>query len=55
MVHIGWPQGVYLAWTLLGILGAGLLHGKVHRYNGWSWFISSMVNLAFLWWGGFFR
>jgi hypothetical protein len=37
MIHIGWPQGIYLAWTVLGILCAGMQHNQSIPRNGWGW------------------
>lgn len=55
-MKIGIPQIIML--VLLAInLGIHMKkHGEPHleHYNGWTMFFATAINIALLWWGGFF-
>uniref|UniRef100_UPI003F8101A9 hypothetical protein n=1 Tax=Xanthomonas sp. 0924 TaxID=2835534 RepID=UPI003F8101A9 len=54
---MGAAQLIYLALTMLG-LGMGIAqHGepKTGRHNAVSTIVATVLILALLWWGGFFR
>lgn len=56
-IHIGWPQGIYLALTLLGLAVALNRHGKSKegKHDAGTSFIATGIVLALLMWGGFFN
>lgn len=56
-MHIGWPQGIVLSLLLihLGIYIAKHGEPRNEKYNVLYAFISVILNLALLWWGGFFK
>jgi hypothetical protein len=54
-MHIGWPQGIYLALVFLS-LGIGIAnHGRPRPpYNGGLHVVGVLIVLPLLYWGGFF-
>ena len=55
-MKIGIPQTIMLA-TLAINLGIHMKHHKaphLEYYNGWVMFFATAINIALLWWGGFF-
>jgi hypothetical protein len=59
-VHIGWPQGIYLTLTAIGLLrtvyqqmGSRNAGDAVATVAGQ--FIATGLMVALLWWGGFFN
>lgn len=55
-IHIGWPQGIMLAWFLLVLALNVRFHGKPKTglHNGWAGFTVQCLIYAVLFWGGFF-
>lgn len=55
-MHIGWPQGIYLALTLIGFGSAIAEHGKPKsgEHDAVVPTIASLIILTILYWGGFF-
>jgi hypothetical protein len=56
MIHIGWPQGILLAFEFIGVCATALLNGKPKNGThdlGARIFASALV-LGLLYWGGFF-
>ena len=52
---IGWPQGIYLIITLIGLIIAGIEHGKPREPgNVWYNIIATFIAILLLLWGGFF-
>ena len=52
---IGWPQGIYLLMTLVGLVVAVLEHGKPRKpSNVWVSLLATVIIYALLIWGGFF-
>jgi len=55
MIRIGWPQAIYIALTLVGLVYAGIQHGRQREpRNAWHDLFGSAVAWALLWFGGFF-
>jgi hypothetical protein len=55
-MHIGWPQGILLALVAFGLFVSALEHGKPRsNQNAWLTLIATVIQLALLVWGGFFR
>lgn len=56
-MHIGWPQGIYLALIFMGIEIAVSKYGKqkLGTYGIWEILIGPVMVLSLLWWGGFFK
>lgn len=55
-MHIGWPQGIMVVLLLLGTGSSIAKHGQPHDpYNGGMSFVSLLITLALLYWGGFFN
>ena len=49
-------QIIYLAMALVGLLLVANKHGKPRdNYNFWNHLIASIIQLAILYWGGFFN
>jgi len=55
-MNIGWPQGIYIAIVLLGLLITAAKDGEPMegRYNFSLRFMLSICIFGLLWWGGFF-
>ena len=53
---IGWPQGLYLALTFLGIGISISRHGKARegKHSLWTDTVSTGMVIGLLYWGGFF-
>jgi len=54
------PQVVMIVLIICGILIEIVNHGKLKdveacHYNGWRGFISALITVALLWWGGFWK
>lgn len=56
-IYIGWPQGIYLVLTLIGIFDALEKHNKPKygKHDAGSSFFATGVVMALLVWGGFFN
>jgi hypothetical protein len=56
-LHIGWPQGLYLCLTALGLLVMAAQHGqnKKGKYDIVSSLIGTVLVFSLLIWGGFFN
>ena len=55
--HVGWPQAIYLILVLVS-LGVNIeRHGKSRTVteNAWTSAIATVLVVALLMWGGFFR
>ena len=51
-----WPQLVYLALTITGVIYSTLQHGKPRtNENVWTVLIATAISLVLLYCGGFFR
>jgi hypothetical protein len=54
-MHIGWPQGILLAMTLLGFGIVAAKHGEPRsNYSFPTTFVAVGIELGLLYWGGFF-
>lgn len=54
--HLGWPQIVLIAMTILGLILTARDHGKPRTpTNFWTHITSITISYALLIWGGFFR
>lgn len=53
---MGWPQVIYLALLLYGVLDATAHHGEPKRgnNNGWITMVSACISAGLMYWGGFF-
>ena len=47
-------QFILLALMFLGLGVTIAKHGEPTEHDGWVTFISMIINLSLLWWGGFF-
>lgn len=56
MENMGWPQVIYLALLLCGVLNAILHHGETEtkKYNAWISLTSAVLTIGLVYWGGFF-
>ncbi len=55
-IQLGWPQAIYIAITLLGLILAAKDHGKPREPSSfWTQLIGSGITYVLLIWGGFFR
>lgn len=55
-IHIGLPQGILLALVAAGLIASTVEHGKPRNLtNAYITFVSALIELALLAWGGFFR
>jgi hypothetical protein len=56
-IYIGWPQGIYLGLTVIGIFDALDKHNKPKygKHDAGSSFFATGIVLALLMWGGFFN
>lgn len=54
---MGWPQIIYLALLLYGVIDEATHHGetKTGRRNGWATLISACISSGLAYWGGFFN
>jgi hypothetical protein len=56
IMYFGVPQVIYLALIILGLGIAIAKHGQPRdNYNGGVTFIAAIIELALLYWGGFFK
>lgn len=54
-IHLGWPQIIYIALSVLGLVDCTINHGKPRLpYNAWSMLSATIIYTLLLWWGGFF-
>lgn len=58
-MEVGWPEGIWIAYTLFMLTSAALLNGHPHEPwpKKWSFPVSVMSavwSFLLLWWGGFF-
>lgn len=54
-MSIGWPQGIYIAITLLALMQAFAKDGEPRGpYSASSAAIGAVLGMLLLWWGGFF-
>lgn len=54
-LHIGWPQGIYLALIIMDLVLMAYKHGKPRKnYSIWEYVVSAAIVLTLLFWGGFF-
>ena len=55
-IHIGWPEGIYLALLFFAFGVHAVKHGEAQtgKWNLWSAVISNGLLIALLYWGGFF-
>lgn len=52
---LGWPQGIYLALTAVGLGVTIAKHGEPKgNYSVGTALVSLAITLPLLWWGGFF-
>ena len=53
---LGAAQIIFLALILVAIVLHGINHGKERedKYNVWLAMVSAAIEIALLWWGGFF-
>lgn len=55
-MNIGWPQGITLGLLILSLGVALAEHGRPRGpSNAWMTLIATIIHIALLWWGGFFR
>ncbi len=54
-IHIGWPQAIYLCLVLYGVALAIIKHGEEDTTNAYTSITASILVVALLIWGGFFR
>lgn len=56
MVHIGWPEGIWLALLLFRFYIHAARHGEQQdiKYNFYTCFVGSLIAALLLLWGGFF-
>ena len=55
-VNIGWPEGIWIAMTLLGLLIAQHKDGqtKTYEYSFNQTVMNAIISGGMLYWGGFF-
>lgn len=54
-IQIGWPQGIWITLTVLGLIVAGIEHGKPRKpINVWASLASTLIVAGLLAWGWFF-
>lgn len=53
---LGAPQIIWLTFVVMSLGVNAIQHGKNRedKYNFWAVLISFFINVALLWWGGFF-
>lgn len=56
-MHLGIPQIIILLLYGINIGATGIQHGepKTGKENFWATLISTAINAAILWWGGFWE
>lgn len=53
--HLGWPQALYIALTILGLGISAAKNGQPQGPHSFSTsFIASLICFGILYWGGFF-
>lgn len=53
-ITLGIPQFILLAWSLFAMIVSFVKHDEDIRVNGFRNFFIILVELAILYWGGFF-
>ncbi len=56
-MNIGWPEGIWIVMVMLSGLLEAERHGKPKEgTNNFSiWFMSAIISVGLLSWGGFFK
>jgi hypothetical protein len=55
-ITLHWPQGIYVAITLVGLALSIANHGKPRsNENAWTTIIAVVITYSLLIWGGFFK